>query len=131
MTACGGKGDGKAGGGSGGRIALHSLYDTQFRGGLLVDGRPGTQGGDMGGPGTVFMEDTLLWNAKWENRLYVDGKDHRDPSVVIYERNPRVVRLNLTHDNNADVSFDHILLRNNASIQFSCASIMIVVTKMH
>ena len=74
----------------------------------------------MGGPGTVFMEDTLLWNAKWENRLYVDGKDHRNPSVVIYERNPRAIRLNLTHDNNADVSFDHVLLTNNASIQFSC-----------
>jgi len=31
-----------------------------------------------------------------------------------------VVKLNLTHDNNADVSFDHVLLTNNASIQFSC-----------
>jgi len=122
VSARGGEGDGNAGGGSGGRIAMHSKYDTQFRGHLLAYGRTGTQGGDMGGPGTVFMEDTVTWNEKWENRLYVDGRgaDQQKP-CVIYERNPRMVKLNFTHDNNADVSFDHVLLANKASITFSGA----------
>ena len=121
VSSCGGKGDGNAGGGGGGRVALHSLYDTQFRGSLLVNGNKGTNGGDIGGPGTIFMEDTLIWNEKWENRLYVDGKDANQlKPCIIYERNPRVVRLNLTNDNNADVSFDHVLLKNKASIKQTC-----------
>ena len=118
VSSCGGYGDENAGGGGGGRIAMHSLYDTQFRGSLLVYGRKGTQGGDTGGPGTVFMEDTLIWNEKWENRLYVDGRGTNNlKPCIIYERNPRVANLNLTHDNNADVSFDHVLLKNEASMK--------------
>lgn len=58
-SAVGGFGYGPAGGGAGGRIAIHTWDSNDFKGSLLAYGSSGTTGGDLGGPGTVFVEDRI------------------------------------------------------------------------
>lgn len=113
MTSLGGQGHGNAGGGAGGRIAIHSSYNNQYRGALEAHGRGGTTGGDMGGPGTVFIQDMLVRDLDWKYRLYVDGRDLDPPKpLVINETNPLVHTHNVIHDNEASISFDHLMLKN-------------------
>ena len=122
ISALGGQGDGVAGGGSGGRIALHSVYDNQYRGYARAYGHGGTGGGDIGGPGSVFMEDMLVRGITWENRLYVDGQNVDIPKpLVVYEKNPRVLAYSNELDNNADVSFDHVMLMKKV---FHCREVV-------
>ena len=114
VSAKGGGAGALAGGGAGGRIALFSDYNNEYRGATLTQG--GRGGGDTGGPGTVFAEDTLQRGQRWQSRLYVDGRGRgEDKPLVIYERNPRVVELGLENDNKADVSFDELMLTNEVS----------------
>ena len=59
VSCIGGQGHLTSGGGAGGRIALHTWDANEYKGPLLAYGSTGTSTGDMGGPGTVFMEDKL------------------------------------------------------------------------
>lgn len=59
ISAIGGRGHGSAGGGAGGRIAVHTWDSNFYKGALLAYGSGGTSGGDIGGPGTVFVEDKM------------------------------------------------------------------------
>lgn len=110
MSSMGGKGHGIGGGGSGGRIAVHTSSANEYKGFFLAFGQKGTSTGDMGGPGTVFIEDKTS-EFEYQSRLYLDGKNLSPAKpVVIWEKNPRVLASNETLDNNADVSFDHLML---------------------
>ena len=121
VSALGGLGDGTAGGGAGGRISLHSMYHNQFRGSLNAYGRGGTAGGDVGGPGSVFLQDMLVRNLDWEYRLYVDGQNTDPPKpLVINETNPLVHTYGVVHDNFASISFDHLLLKNKVRHLWKC-----------
>jgi len=57
ISAIGGVGQGWAGGGAGGRIGIHTWDYNHYKGALLAYGSGGSTGGDLGGPGTVFVED--------------------------------------------------------------------------
>lgn len=59
ISAIGGLGHGHAGGGAGGRIGIHTWDYNHYKGELLAYGAGGTTGGDIGGPGTVFIEDKV------------------------------------------------------------------------
>ena len=59
ISAIGGKGHSGAGGGAGGRIGIHTVESNDFKGSLLAYGSGGTINGDLGGPGTVFVEDKI------------------------------------------------------------------------
>lgn len=110
MSSMGGKGHGIGGGGSGGRIAVHTSSANEYKGFFLAVGQKGTSTGDMGGPGTVFIEDKTS-EFEYQSRLYLDGQNLSPAKpVVIWEKNPRVLASNETLDNNADVSFDHLML---------------------
>ena len=123
VSCMGGPGGGDGGGGSGGRIALHSIDDQQYRGQLRAHGQRGTGGGDMGGPGTVFMEDMLVRDLAWQARLYVDGGGLEPPKpVVVAERNPRVVQHGLTEPNHAHVHLDHLMLQRKVNVNMSDSS---------
>ena len=110
VSVVGGQGHGIGGGGAGGRIAIHTNSANEYKGALLAIGQTGSSSGDGGGPGTVFIEDRLS-EFEYQSRLYLDGNDiyHAKP-VIIWEKNPRVLASNETLDNNADVSFDHLML---------------------
>ena len=68
MSAIGGTGGSSAGGGAGGRIAIHTSEANEYRGALLAYGRGGSTGGDVGGPGTVFVEDTVVRDQEYSSR---------------------------------------------------------------
>ena len=59
ISTIGGKGHQSAGGGAGGRIAIHTWDSNYYKGALLAYGSGGTTDGDIGGPGTVFIEDKV------------------------------------------------------------------------
>lgn len=108
MSSLGGHGHSSYGGGSGGRIAIHT-DNNEYRGTLRAYGQGGSSSGDKGGPGTVFVEDSL--GLEYQRRLYLDGNDLEIPKpVVIWERNPTVVDANETLPNDADIHFDHVML---------------------
>ena len=112
LSAIGGLGYGSAGGGAGGRIAIHSRDAYEYKGSLLAYGSPGTSDGDMGGPGTVFVEDRIT-EFTYQSRLYLDGRDLYPPKpVVVNELNPRHVGSEKPNTNNADLDFEHVLLNN-------------------
>lgn len=110
VSTKGGTGHGSAGGGSGGRIGIHSYLHNEFRGSLLSTGEGGTTTGDIGGPGSVFVEDRVTLYT-YQSRLYVDGNSLTSPKpLVVWERNPRIVSNNVPIDNGAHLNFDHMML---------------------
>ena len=115
LSVIGGKGYGSAGGGAGGRIAVHTLDANEYKGRLLAYGSPGTTSGDMGGPGTVFVEDRKE-AFTYQSRLYVNGRNLEPPKpIVINEKNPRHASAAKATTNKADLDFEHILLENIVS----------------
>ena len=112
LSANGGKGYGDAGGGGGGRIAIHTRDANEYKGSITAYGSPGTMTGDTGGPGTVFIEDRLE-PFTYQSRLYLDGRDlYPTKPVVIYEKNPRHATAQKPTTNNADIDIEHIMLNN-------------------
>ena len=106
----------KGGGGAGGRIALYSNYDNQYRGHLVAIGESGPTGGDRGGPGTVFIEDATVTPAGkvWKGRLYVDGQNLWPAKpVVLNERNPL-----RTPTGNHHLQIDQLLLERKVGDNF-------------
>ena len=119
LSAIGGKGYGSAGGGAGGRIAIHTRDANEYKGGLLAYGSPGTTSGDMGGPGTVFVEDRTE-PYTYQSRLYLDGRNlYPTKPVVVNEKNPRHATAAKPTGNNADLDFQHVLLNNIVSLFLS------------
>ena len=116
LHAGGGAAVGSGSGGAGGQIAVHSSIRNEFRGIWLAVGGVPSGSGDVGGPGTVFIEDMLVRDLLWKSRLYVNG-DHLDPPkpVVLNERNPRMVERGLVHRNLADIGFDELMLEKKVS----------------
>ncbi len=113
IQAKGGAGSPGAGGGAGGRIAVHTRLGNEYYGDLVAVGGDGS---DIGGPGTVFIEDMLVQDITWSRRLYLDGRNVDPPKpVIISERNPRVQMMQITEENNAHVAFDEVLLQNMVS----------------
>ena len=68
FSANGGMGASNGGGGSGGRFAAHTSVANQFRGALEAHGVGGTNGGDIGGPGSVFIEDEIVSGVEFSTR---------------------------------------------------------------
>lgn len=115
VSANGGQGHSTSGGGSGGRIAVHTSTYNEYGGELLAYGETGTYYGDRGGPGTVFVEDEIA-EFVYESKLYLDGRMLAVPKpVVVNHKNPRHSSDNQTLDNNADLNFDHLMLNNMVS----------------
>lgn len=105
----GGKGYGIGGGGLGGRIVVYIFSVNEYKGFFLVVGQKGISIGDMGGLGTVFIEDKIL-EFEYQFRLYFDGQNlFLVKFVVIWEKNLRVLVSNEILDNNVDVSFDYFM----------------------
>ncbi|WAR26297.1 TENX-like protein [Mya arenaria] len=103
ISSIGGKGQGAAGGGAGGRIAIHTWGYNYYKGELLAYGRGGTESGDLGGPGTV---------------LYLDGQYLQVPKpVVINEINPRHTTSETPNTNDAHIDFEHLMLNKNAMLE--------------
>ena len=115
MSAVGGHGYLSAGGGAGGRIAIHTKDANEYKGEQLAYGSEGTSSGDMGGPGTVFVEDRMT-AFTYQSRLYIYGLDLQPPKpIVINEKNPRHTVASSQTSNNADLDFEHLLLENSVS----------------
>ena len=116
MSTIGGEGYGSGGGGAGGRIAIHTQDSNEYKGDLLAYGSPGTSTGDMGGPGTVFIEDRVA-EFTYQSRLYLDGRDLATPKpVVVTEKNPRHADSEKPNTNDAHLDFEHLVLNNIVSL---------------
>ena len=114
ISASGGRGDYSSGGGAGGRIAVHIMDGDEYRGALTALGAGGTNNGDVGGTGTVYVEQYK--NGTWYSRLYLDNQNVQPPKpLILGERNPRTIREGRMEHNFADFAFDELMLKNKVS----------------
>ncbi|KAL4230250.1 hypothetical protein ACF0H5_010636 [Mactra antiquata] len=125
ISSVGGKGYTTSGGGAGGRIAIHTWDYNHYKGKLWAYGSGGTTTGDIGGPGTVFIEDKLS-PFTYQTRLYLDGQGLVIPKpVIINEINPRHVvefTQGFNNTNNALLDFEHLLLKQNAMLEIAAGT---------
>lgn len=124
ITAVGGQGHESSGGGAGGRIALHTSVYNEYFGELRAIGQSGTTSGDMGGPGSVLVEDCVQ-DYYCQTRLYLDGNMLQKPKpLIITEKNPRLAeKQSQPIPNGADISIDELMLNNMVGLLLVLTSI--------
>ena len=83
LSVNGGKGDSIGGGGSAGRIALHTPTRNTFTGTYLAIGGAGGTSSSFGGPGTVYVAEVK--DKKFHNQLRIDNAKRTSTHPVILD----------------------------------------------
>jgi hypothetical protein len=81
-------------------------------------------GGDIGGPGTILIEDEYpgagTTGPTWYTRLYLDGQNVIPPKpLYLNERNPRTIANGANETNNADYAFNFAMIINEAGLELT------------